>query len=169
MNTLTQTTHEPRIDFFAAAPEISGKLSELSGMIRKSGLGNTLLDLVNLRASQINGCAFCVDMHSKEATIHGERELRLHHLTVWRESSLYTARERAAMEWTEAVTRLADNNHAVPDETYLEARTHFSDAELATLTFAVAVINSWNRLAVTFRKTPGSADAFYGLDKAGLN
>jgi AhpD family alkylhydroperoxidase len=126
-----------------------------------------LRDLVHIRASQMNGCAFCVDMHIKEATIHGERPLRLHHLTIWRESDLFTARERAALEWTEALTRLGE--HGVGDEIYRAARDQFSEQEISDLTLEIMAINGWNRLSIAFRAVPGSQDAAYGLTKSGLN
>jgi alkylhydroperoxidase family enzyme len=105
-------------------------------------------------------------MHVKEAKLEGERELRLYHVAVWRESPLFSERERAALEWTEAVTRVADSQ--VPDELFERVRKILSEKEISDLTFAVAIINTWNRLGVSFRSTPGSADSVYGLDKAGL-
>jgi AhpD family alkylhydroperoxidase len=126
-----------------------------------------LRDLVHIRASQINGCAFCLDMHIKEATIHGERPLRLHHLAVWRESPLFTARERAALTWTEAVTRLGE--HGVSDDAYAETLAELTEQEISDLTFEVMAINGWNRLSIAFRAVPGSQDAAYGLTKAGLS
>ena len=125
-----------------------------------------LRDLVNIRVSQINGCAFCLDMHVKEARIRGERELRLHHVSIWRESPLFGPRERAAFEWAELLTRLGHDG--VPDEAYEAARAHFTEEELADLNYAVVAINGWNRLNIAFPKTPGSLDAMFGLDKAGL-
>lgn len=126
----------------------------------------TIRDLVNIRASQMNGCAFCLDMHVKEARLHGERELRLHHVVIWRESSLFTPRERAALAWTEVLTHLPPGG--VPDEAYEAARAAFTEKELSDLTFAVIAINGWNRLSVAYRNEPGALDALYGLDKAGL-
>ena len=133
---------------------------------KESGLEQGLIDLVDIRASQLNGCAFCVDMHVKEAKIHGERELRVYHVPIWRESTLFSPRERVALEWTEAVTRLPDQG--ISDELYGRAREHFSEKELSDLTFAVATVNLWNRLNVSFRTTPGSKDALLGLTKSGL-
>lgn len=124
-----------------------------------------MLDLVNIRASAINGCAFCTDMHVKEAKIHGERELRLYHVPIWRESTLFDARERAALEWTEIVTRLPEGD--IPDEVYRRVREQFSEKELSDLTFAIGTINLWNRLNVSFRTPPGSADALLGLTNGG--
>ncbi|HYQ28569.1 MAG TPA: carboxymuconolactone decarboxylase family protein, partial [Polyangiaceae bacterium] len=111
--------------------------------------------------------AFCLDMHVKEAKLHGERELRLHHLSIWRESPLYSARERAALAWTEVLTRLPE--HGVPNEIYEQVRAHFSEKELTDLTFLVMAINAWNRVNVAFQTVPGSADKAFGLDKADLS
>lgn len=141
-------------------------LSELSAVARKS-LGDGLIDLIELRSSQLNGCAFCVDMHSKEAVIHGERMLRLLHVPVWRESPLFNEKERAALNWAEEVTKLGP--HGVSQEAFDLAMQYFSEKELTDLTFAIASINAWNRLGVTFLSVPGSLDKYYGLDKAGLN
>src|SRR4051812_16423607 len=148
---------QPRLDYFATSPRLGKMLSELSQAVKQASIPVSLIHLVDLRASQLNGCAFCVDMHVKEAKIHGERELRLHHVSVWRESPLFTPKERAVLEWTEAVTRLGEEG--ISDEVYERVRTQLSEQEISDLTFALAVINSWNRLAVSFRKTPGSADA----------
>ena len=155
-----------RLDYYATSPDLSKRLFELSGALKKGSLGNTLLDLVNIRASQINGCAVCLDMHCKEAKIHGERELRIYHVPIWRESPLFSDAEKAALEWTEAVTRLSD--HGVDDEVYDRVRAQFSEDQISELTFAVGVINLWNRLNVSFRTVPGSADEMLGLTKAGL-
>jgi AhpD family alkylhydroperoxidase len=113
-----------------------------------------LLALVEIRASQINGCAYCLDMHTKDARLAGETEQRIYALNAWRETPFFTDRERAALEWTEAVTRVADTH--VPDEVYDRAAAHFNEADLVALTFAVIVINSWNRLSISFRPTVGS-------------
>ena len=130
-------------------------------------LDTTLKDLVKLRVSQINGCVFCVDMHVKEAKLHGERELRLHHLAVWRESSLFNGKERAALQWAERLTRLADQ--AVSDADYAVVRAHFDEEELVALTHVINTINVWNRLNVAFATPAGSMDSLMGLDRAGLN
>ena len=130
-------------------------------------LDSTLKDLVKLRVSQINGCVFCVDMHVKEAKLHGERELRLHHLAVWRESSLFNGKERAARQWAERLTRLADQT--VSDADYAAVRAHFDEEELVALTHVINTINVWNRLNVAFATPAGSMDSLMGLDKAGLN
>lgn len=128
-------------------------LRQLEAHLHRCSLEVPLLELVKFRASQINGCAFCLDMHSKEARAAGEAEQRLHMLSAWRETSLYSERERAALAWAEAVTLLADTQ--VPDEVYEHAHAQFSDDELLDLTLAVASINSWNRLGVSARAEGG--------------
>jgi AhpD family alkylhydroperoxidase len=135
--------------------------------VKGGAISQTILDLVNMRVSQINGCAFCVDMHVKEATLHNERELRLHHVAVWRESPLFDERECACFEWAELLTKLPE--HGVSDESYARVRDQLSDQELSDLTFAVMAINGWNRASIAFRPVPGSRDAEFGLGKAGLN
>jgi AhpD family alkylhydroperoxidase len=122
--------------------------------VHGSGLEPSLLDLVKIRASQINGCAYCLDMHTKDARAEGETEQRLYTLPAWRETPFFTDRERAALAWTEAVT-LVSQDH-VPDEVYQVARKHFSEKELLDLTMAVVAINSWNRLSISFRAVPGT-------------
>lgn len=156
-----------RLNYFQAAGDLAKKCMELSAALNQKPVIKELGQLIMLRASQLNGCAFCVDMHVKEARMHGERELRLHHVAVWRESTLFSARERAALAWTEALTRLT--NQEVSDEEWGAVREHFNEEEIAQISFQIAAINSWNRMGVAFRATPGSADAVYGLDKAGLN
>lgn len=156
-----------RVNYNQQAPEMVKKLVELGQAVKGGVLGQTLIDLVNIRASLLNGCGFCVDMHAKEARIHGERDLRVLHVPIWRESKLFTAKEKAALEWTEAVTKLTE--HGVPDDIYQRVREQLSEKEISELTFAIGVINAWNRLSISFKAVPGSADKFYGLDKAGLN
>ncbi|WP_413587015.1 carboxymuconolactone decarboxylase family protein [Bdellovibrio sp. HCB274] len=156
-----------RINYNQLSPELAHGLMEMSKQLGKSEISQTLRDLVNIRASQINGCAFCLDMHVKEARIHGERDLRVYHVPVWRESSLFSAQEKAALEWTEAVTKLTE--HGISDEIYNRVKENFSDKQLSDLTMAIGLINQWNRLSIAFRAVPGSADKFFGLDKAGLN
>lgn len=155
-----------RLDYAHRSPELFKKYLDFSLAIRNSTLDTTLQDLVTLRASQLNGCAFCVDMHVKEATLHGERALRLHHVAVWHESPLFTARERAALAWTEVLTRLPA--HGVGEADYAAVSEQFNEQELADLSFAIVGINGWNRLAIGFANVPGSQDRAYGLDKAGL-
>lgn len=156
-----------RLNPAAQAPDLYKAYYAFSQAVAKSGIEESLRDLIHVRASQINGCAFCLDMHVKEAAIHGERALRLHHLAIWRESPLFTDRERAALAWTESLTRLGE--HGVPDEVYEDARMHFSEKELAGLAFVVAEINGWNRLSIAFRNPPGSMDQALGLTAAGLS
>lgn len=155
-----------RLSYQEQSPGVSKKLAELSFKLRSGTIEQPIIDLVNLRASQINGCAFCVDMHVKQASIRGERPLRLHHVTIWRESPLFNAREQAALEWTEALTRIAP--HGVSDAIYARVRQQFTEGEIADLTFAIMAINAWNRANIAFRTVPGSIDRMYGLDKANL-
>jgi AhpD family alkylhydroperoxidase len=143
-----------RLNYGKAAPRGYRALAAFSSAVGESGLEPLLLELVRMRASQINGCAYCLDMHSKDARAQGESEQRLYGLDAWREAPYYTARERAALRWTEEIT-LISQSHA-SDAAYAEAREHFSDAELAELTLAIVAINSWNRLAIGFRTEPGS-------------
>jgi len=143
-----------RLDFRKASPQGEKAMMGLHMFVRNCGLDHSLLELVKLRASQINGCAHCIDMHTKELRADGESEQRLFLLNAWRESPFYSDRERAALAWTEAVTLVA-NDH-VPDEVYDEARKQFSEEELANLTFALVAINAANRLNIAFRTVPGS-------------
>ena len=143
-----------RLRYARVSPEGYKAMKALSDYGENCGLEHPLLELVKTRASQINGCAFCLDMHSQDARAAGETEQRLYLLAAWREAPFYTNRERAALAWTEAVTLVAQSR--VPDEVYEEALRHFSEKELADLTFAVVAINSWNRLAVSFRLPPGA-------------
>jgi len=143
-----------RINYSKVAPGGYRAMSGLEKAVRESGLEPSLLDLIKLRASQINGCAYCLDMHWKDARARGESEQRLYSLDAWRETSYYTERERAALTWTEAVTQITGNH--VPDELYEQVRPHFSEEELVNLTLAVVAINGWNRLAISFRIEPGT-------------
>jgi AhpD family alkylhydroperoxidase len=145
---------EPRLNPYTAAPKGFQAISALQTYVDSCGLERPLLELVKMRASEINGCAYCLDMHSKDARALGETEQRLYVLNAWRESPFYTQRERAALAWTEAVTRIAENH--VPDEVYERVKRQFSDDELANLTLAIAMINSWNRLSISFRVVPGA-------------
>jgi AhpD family alkylhydroperoxidase len=142
------------MDYVKAAPDGYKAMSALESYVRQSGLEHSLLELVKTRASQINGCAFCLDMHTQDARAAGETEQRLYTLPAWEETPFFTDRERAALAWTEAVTRVADTH--VPDEVFEQARQHFTEKELADLTLAIVAINGWNRLSVAFRKVPGS-------------
>jgi AhpD family alkylhydroperoxidase len=143
----------PRItNTFLLAPATMKAMVAVEGAIRASGLDTTILDLVKLRASQINGCAYCLAMHASEARNQGETEMRITMLPAWRESTLFSDRERAALAWTEALTLLAATR--APDEDWAQVRAQFSDAEIVQLTFAVGAINLWNRLQVGLRATP---------------
>jgi AhpD family alkylhydroperoxidase len=141
-----------RLNYYKAAPDGVKALRQKGAYLMTSELEAGLLHPVYLRASQINGCAFCVDMHTREALGDGEQQKRLHMLVAWRESPLYSERERAALGWTEAVTQLECTR--APDDVYEEARRHFDEAGIANLTLAVAMINAWNRMAVSFRTPP---------------
>ena len=143
-----------RLNYGKAAPGAYQAMLGLENYVNECGLEPTLLDLVRLRASQINGCAFCIDMHWKDLRARGEEEQRLYMLNAWRESSLYSERERAALAWAEAVTLVASEQ--VPDALFEQARQHFSDKELADLTLAVIAINGWNRFNVAFRTPAGN-------------
>lgn len=143
-----------RMDFRKASPDGAKAIGELHAFIHRCGLERSLLELVKLRASQINGCAHCIDMHTKELRADGESEQRLYLLDAWRESPFYSDRERAALAWTEALT-LVTQGH-VPDDVYAEARAQFTEQELANLTLAIVAINGANRLNIAFRTVPGS-------------
>jgi len=142
-----------RIDFARANPQALQSLLRLEGLIEHSGLDEKLLHLVKMRASQINRCAYCLDMHSKDARAAGDTEQRLYGLDAWRETPYYTERERAALEWTESLTLVSSTQ--VPDDVYETVRAQFSENEIATLTLAISMINTWNRLNVALRTVPG--------------
>jgi AhpD family alkylhydroperoxidase len=145
----------PRIRFaqYMTSP-LAKSMLQMQHEVEASGLERSLLELVKIRASQINGCAYCIDMHTKDARALGETEQRIYALSAWHETPFFSDRERAALEWTESVTRLSETH--VPDEVFERTRQHFDERELFALTFAVVTINSWNRLAVSFRTPPGS-------------
>jgi len=143
-----------RMDFRKASPPAAKAMGELHAFVHKCGLEQTLLELVKLRASQINGCAHCIDMHTKELRADGESEQRLYLLDAWRESPFYSDRERAGLAWTEALTLVTEGH--VPDEVYEEAHAQFSEEELVNLTLAIVAINGANRLNIAFRTIPGS-------------
>jgi AhpD family alkylhydroperoxidase len=145
---------ESRIDYTKVAPEGIAAMRGLEGYARRCGLEPSLLELIKTRASQINGCAYCIDMHTKDARARGESEQRLYALAAWEETPFFTERERAALAWTEAVTRVADG--PVPDTVFALASRHFSEKELVDLTLALVAINGWNRLSVAFRTVPGT-------------
>ncbi len=146
---------EPRINF--TEPAFGGILKAMYGLetpLQNSGLEPTLRELVKMRASQINGCAFCMDMHTKDARAQGETEQRIYALSAWRETPFFNDRERAALEWTDHLTLIAGRD--VPDDLYARVRAQFSDEEIAALTLAVVQINGWNRLVKSFRPVVGS-------------
>lgn len=144
---------EPRIDARQYAKDAQGAMYALEKYIAQSGLDQKLIHLMKMRASQINGCAYCIDMHSKDARAQGETEQRLYELDAWRETPFYTDKERAALAWTEAITLVSETH--VPDAVYEEVRKHFSEKEIVDLTLVVTTINAWNRLAVALRAVPG--------------
>ncbi|GBQ87950.1 hypothetical protein AA23498_0259 [Acetobacter nitrogenifigens DSM 23921 = NBRC 105050] len=146
---------QPRLDYFAAAPGVMQAMLALEKTVATSGLEKSLIELVKTRASQINGCAFCIDMHTRDAIKDGEATARLFLLDAWREAPLYSPREQAALAWTEALTRVADT-HA-PDEDWARVKAHFSEEEIVKLTLLIATINGWNRLAIGFRSAPSGA------------
>ncbi|WZO98278.1 carboxymuconolactone decarboxylase family protein [Isosphaeraceae bacterium EP7] len=143
----------PRLDYLKLAPDAAKAMLDLGKAVARSGLEESLIELVKTRVSQINGCGFCLDMHTKDARAAGETEQRLYLLGAWREAPFYTDRERAALAWAEALTRIEGG---VPDEVFEEASRHFEEAELVALTWAVVAINGWNRVAIGFRSVPGS-------------
>ncbi len=145
---------EQRLSYSKAAPEGIEILQKLESYIKKAGLEPDLVELVKLRASQINGCAYCIDMHTKDARSQGESEQRLYGVSAWRESPFYSERERAALAWAESVTRISEDQ--LPDEIYNLVKKHFTERELVDLTLAVIAINAWNRLAISFRTPAGS-------------
>lgn len=150
----TMFSIQDRLNHAEISPDPISILSKLEGYIIKSGLDRSLVELVKLRSSQINGCAYCIDMHTKDARSRGESEQRLYGLNAWREAPYYSPKERATLAWTEAVTQISD--HRTTDELYNEMLTHFSEKELVDLTWAVIAINSWNRLAIAFHTEAGT-------------
>ncbi|HXD83160.1 MAG TPA: carboxymuconolactone decarboxylase family protein [Rudaea sp.] len=143
-----------RINYIQTSPDGIKAMRALQAHVDACGIEHSLLELVKMRASQINGCAYCLDMHSKDARAAGETEQRLYLLDAWREAPFYSARERAALAWTEALTRIAGND--VPDALYDEVRGQFSEKEIVDLSLAIIAINGWNRLAIPFRSVPGT-------------
>ena len=149
------TDMQPRIDTAAhARSALRQAMLNLQREVQASGLEPALLELVKIRASQINGCAYCLDMHTKDARAIGETEQRIYALSAWHDAPFFTDRERAALDWTDAVTRVADSH--VPDDVYERVRQHFTEDELVSLTYAIVAINGWNRIAVALRMVPGS-------------
>jgi AhpD family alkylhydroperoxidase len=143
---------QQRLDVMKISPAAFKAMAGLQAYVDQSGLPRPLIDLVKIHASQINGCAFCLVMHTNEARHHGENDERMHLLNAWREAPVFSDRERAALAWTEALTLVSETH--VPDEVYQQARKHFSEKELVDLTVAAIAINSWNRASIAFRVTP---------------
>jgi AhpD family alkylhydroperoxidase len=143
-----------RIEYAGVAPAAFQAMRAFEDYVRGCGLDPTLLELIKIRASQINGCAFCLDMHTKDARAQGETEQRIYALSAWRETPFFTEKERAALAWTETVTLVAQSQ--IPDEVYELTREHFDEKELVNVTAAIIAINGWNRFAVSFRKVPGT-------------
>jgi AhpD family alkylhydroperoxidase len=152
MSTPPETARVPRINYAAVAPQALAAMYGLQQAVNNSGLEHSLLELVKMRVSQLNGCAFCIDMHFRDAKKAGEKDERLYLLDAWREAPIYTAREQAALQWAEALTRLGE--HGVPDEIFAEVRKHFTEAELVNLSLAIVAINGWNRLSIGFKVPP---------------
>jgi len=144
---------QTRSNFYKVSPEGYQAMSGLEKYVSNSGIEHGLLHLIKLRVSQINGCAYCIDMHWKDARALGETEQRLYGLDAWKESPYYDDRERAALEWAEVVTKVGETH--VPDSAYVTAREHFDEKELVDLTWAIAAINAWNRMAIAFRSPAG--------------
>jgi AhpD family alkylhydroperoxidase len=145
---------EARLDYAKASPEAAKAMLQLESVVRRSGIDAKLLELIKIRASQLNGCAYCIDMHAKDARFKGETEQRIYALDAWRETPFFTEKERAALAWTEAVTNI-QTGHA-PDAVYHELSRNFSEEERVNLTLAITTINAWNRIAIGFRMVPGS-------------
>ncbi len=157
-------TDRRRVNYTNIGNEGIAILSNLEKYIKGTGLESQLVELVKLRASQINGCAFCIDMHTKDARTQGESEQRLYGVSAWREPPFYSERERAALLWTEEITKISENH--VPDELYEQVTRHFTEKELVDLTLAIITINSWNRLAISFRSPPGSYQPNHPITKS---
>jgi len=151
---MATATLQPRLNYKEASPEGVRAMYQLEHVIRTSNLERSLIELVKIRASQLNGCAFCIDMHTKDARSIGETEQRIYALNAWEETPFFTERERAALAWTEALTNI-QKGHA-PDEVYQEVAAHFGESDLMSLTLAITTINAWNRIAIATRMVPGS-------------
>jgi AhpD family alkylhydroperoxidase len=151
---MTAPTLQPRLDYQKASPEAIKAMFQLERYVRTSSLEPKLLELIKIRASQLNGCAYCIDMHTKDARAHGETEQRIYGLSAWAETPFYSDRERTALAWTEALTNI-QSGHA-PDEVYQAVSRHFDDQGLMDLTLAITTINAWNRISIGFRVVPGT-------------
>lgn len=145
---------EARLDYMKASPEAYKAMAQMEGVVRRSGIDPKLLELIKIRASQLNGCAFCIDMHTKDARFKGENEQRIYALDAWRETPFFTEKERAALAWTEAITNIQIGHAA--DGVYEELSRNFSEEERVNLTLAITTINAWNRIAIGFRLVPGN-------------
>ncbi len=156
-----------RIDFAKESPDIMKKFVEFVTATKDNLVEESIRDMVNIRIAQLNRCTFCLDMHIKQAKLHGERELRLYHLASWRESPLFSPRERASLAWAEILTELPELG--VPDEIYDRVRSQLSEKDVSDLTFVVMAANAWTRVNVGFKTVPGSSDGRLGLDKAELS
>ena len=156
-----------RLNHFETTPALTKALMDASMAAYKTSIDPLIKSLMDIRASQLNSCAFCLDMHIKQAKIKGERELRIYHVAIWRESPLFNAKEKAALALTEALTKLSDTG--ISNELYLATKEHFSDVEISELTYSIGLINFWNRMQILALMEPGSQDAAFGLTKAGLN
>jgi len=143
-----------RLDYTKASPEAFKAMVQMEGVVRRSGIDPHLLELIKIRASQLNGCAYCIDMHTKDARFKGETEQRIYALGAWQETSFYSEKERAALAWTEAITNI-QTGHA-PDAVYQQLSRNFSEEERVNLTLAITTINAWNRIAIGFRLVPGT-------------
>lgn len=156
-----------RLHYFKVSSKLFGKLYDLSQALHNESLDPELFELVHMLASIRNGCGFCLDASVKKAKIQGISSLRVHHVPVWRESNLFNDREKAAFEWTEALTRLPESG--ISDDLYDRVRGYFSEKEITDLTFAIATINVWNRMNAAFKTVPGSLDEMLGLTQAGMD
>ena len=156
-----------RLNHFETAPALTKALMDASMAAYKTSIDPLIKSLIDIRASQLNGCAFCLDMHIKQAKIKGERELRIYHVAIWRESPLFNAKEKAALALTEALTKLPDTG--ISNELYQATKEHFTDVEISELTYSIGLINFWNRMQILAQVEPGSQDTAFGLTKAGLN
>ncbi len=156
-----------RLNHFETVPALTKALMDASMAAYKTSIDPLIKSLIDIRASQLNNCAFCLDMHIKQAKIKGERELRIYHVAIWRESPLFNAKEKAALALTEALTKLPDTG--ISEELYRDTKAHFSDVEISELTYSIGLINFWNRMQILAQMAPGSQDAAFGLTKAGLN
>ena len=156
-----------RLNHFETVPALTKALMDASMAAYKTSIDPLIKSLIDIRASQLNNCAFCLDMHIKQAKIKGERELRIYHVAIWRESPLFNAKEKAALALTEALTKLPDTG--ISNELYQATKEHFTDVEISELTYSIGLINFWNRMQILAQMEPGSQDAAFGLTKAVFN